>query len=355
VASGDVSRDERTEQPSAKRREDARRKGQVVKSPDLTGAAALLGALGAFSMMGPGLVAAAVEALRRGIDASAHAELTPATALAMFASTSVAIAHLAWPFVVIPALVAVAVQLLQTRFAASWEALGPDWKRIDPMKGLGRLLSLSNAVDGLKTVLKLALLGVVAYLTLEGAWPVLLGLGHGEAAIADVGQVVRDLWLRIGLAYLAVSALDYAHKWWVHERDLRMTRQEVKDETREQEGNPLLKSRLRALHRQRATRRMMAEVEHADVVVRNPVHYAVALKYEGGRMRAPRVVAKGARLMARRIVDLAFRHGVPVVENPPLARSLYKMVAVGQDIPKELYRMVAEVLAHVYALRDRRR
>jgi flagellar biosynthetic protein FlhB len=167
--------------------------------------------------------------------------------------------------------------------------------------------------------------------------------------------VIRDLWLMIGLAYLAIAGLDYAHKWWVHERDLRMTRQEVKDETREQEGNPLLKSRLRALHRQRAMRRMMSEVQRADVVVRNPVHYAVALKYEGGQMRAPRVVAKGARLMALRIVDVARNHRIPIVENPPLARSLYRMVAVGHEIPKELYRMVAEVLAHVYSLRNRPR
>jgi flagellar biosynthetic protein FlhB len=355
VASGEVSRDERTEQPSAKRRDEARRKGQVVKSTDLTGAASLLGALGAFSMMGPGLVTGGVEALRRGIDAAARPELTPAAALAMFASTSLTVVELAWPFVVIPALVALAAQLVQTRFAMSWQSVAPQWKRLDPMQGLGRIASLTNVIDGVKTVLKLALLTVVAYLTLESGWPVLLGLGQGEAAIADAGGVIGDLWLRIGIVYLAIAALDYGHKWWTHERDLRMTKQEVKDEMRETEGNPMLKSRLRALHRQRSTRRMMAEVERADVVVRNPTHYAVALKYEGGRMRAPRVVAKGARLMARRIIDIAHRHGVPVVENPPLARSLYKAVAVGQEIPRELFRMVAEVLAHVYALRDRRR
>jgi flagellar biosynthetic protein FlhB len=134
-----------------------------------------------------------------------------------------------------------------------------------------------------------------------------------------------------------------------------MTREEVREENKELEGNPLLRSRIRALHRQQATRRMMLETKRADVVLRNPVHVAVALRYESGQMRAPRVVAKGARLMARRIVDIAVRHGVPVVENPPLARSLFRLVAVGQEIPGELYRLVAEVLAHVYSLRDRGR
>jgi flagellar biosynthetic protein FlhB len=133
-----------------------------------------------------------------------------------------------------------------------------------------------------------------------------------------------------------------------------MTREEVREESREIEGNPLIRSRIRALHRQQSNRRMMAEVPKADVVVRNPIHFAVALRYDGGAMRAPRVVAKGARFMARRIVATAIRHNVPVIENPPLARSLFRLVAVGHEIPRELYRIVAEVLAHVYALRTRR-
>jgi flagellar biosynthetic protein FlhB len=315
----------------------------------------LLTALGASSLASGRLVADALDAVRGGLGAASRPDLTPTAALAMFFATSAAIARLAWPFVLIPAAVALGTQLAQTRFATSWEALAPQWRRVDPLHGLARLLGGTGLVEALKTVVKLAVLGGVAYVTLRAEWPLLLALRPGAAMLVDIGKVVGALWLRVGLAYLALAALDYGHKWWQQHKSLRMTREEVREETKELEGNPLLRSRIRALHRQQATRRMMAETKRADVVLRNPVHVAVALRYDGGQMRAPRVVAKGARLMARRIVDVAVRHGVPVIENPPLARSLFRLVAVGQEIPRELYRLVAEVLAHVYSLRDRRR
>src|SRR5262249_30271795 len=238
---------------------------------------------------------------------------------------------------------------------ASWEAVAPQWNRVNPAAGLGRLLSGASLVETLKTLLKLVGLAGIAYLTLQAEWPKLFHPGQGEAMLVTIAATVRVLWLRVGLASLAVAALDYGYKWWRHQQDLRMTREEVREETKELEGNPLLRARIRALHRAQATRRMMVEVQRADVVLRNPVHVAVALRYDGGPMRAPRVVAKGARLMAQRIVDVAVRHGVPVIENPPLARSLYRMVAIGREIPGELFTVVAEVLAHVYSLKARRR
>ena len=354
MAFGERSANERTEQPSAKRREEARRRGQVAKSTDLTAAMLLLGGLAACSLAGGRLVSDAVATFRSGLSAAAQPDLTPPGALALFFTTSGSIAHLAWPLIVIPAAVAIASQVLQTGFAASWEVVKPQWQRVDPLQGLARLVSGTNLVDGIKTVLKLVVLLVIAYVTLKAKWPLLLHPGENASLLVNVGAVVRDLWLRIGLAFLVVAGLDYGHKWWRHQQSLRMTREEVREEHKELEGNPLLRSRIRALHRQQATRRMMVEVKRADVVLRNPVHVAVALRYESGTMRAPKVVAKGARLMARRIVDAATRAGVPVIENPPLARSLYRMVAVGREIPRELYTLVAEVLAHVYSLKGRR-
>lgn len=351
MASGEPGGNERTEQPSVKRREDARRKGQIAKSPDLTAAVFLLGALGACSLGGPRFVLDAAAALRHGLASAAEPDLASGDAVALFLATSATIAHLAWPFVVIPAAAAIAVQLLQTRFAASWEGLRPQWARVDPWQGLTRLLGPRGWVEGLKTTVKLGVLGAVAYGAVRGAWGALLEPGQGEGNLVTVAAVVGKLWLAVALAYLALAALDFGHRWWQHEKGLRMTREEVRQESREQEGNPELRTRLRTLHRQRATRRMMAEVERADVVLRNPIHVAVALRYDPAAMRAPRVVAKGARLVARRIVAIAMRHGVPVIESPPLARSLFRQVAVGQDIPGDLYRLVAEVLAHVYALR----
>jgi flagellar biosynthetic protein FlhB len=243
------------------------------------------------------------------------------------------------------------VQLLQTRYGASWEGLRPQWDRVDPWQGLARLLGRRGWVEALKTIVKLGVLGAAAYSAVRGAWGVLLEAGHGEGTLVTVAGVAGKLWLAVALAYLVLAALDYGHRWWQHEKSLRMTREEVRQESREQEGNPEVRAHLRTLHRRRATRRMMAEVERADVVLRNPIHVAVALRYDPSAMRAPRVVAKGARLVARRIVAVAMRHGVPVIESPPLARTLYRQVAVGQDIPGDLYRLVAEVLAHVYALR----
>ena len=252
-----------------------------------------------------------------------------------------------------PAAAALVVQVLQTRFAMSWTGLKPQWSRVNPGQGLKRLLSSKSLVEALKTVVKLAAIGAVAYLTLQKSWPVLVMLGQtgSGATLAAIGQVAFDLWIRVGLTYLALAGLDYGYQWWRQRQSLQMTREEVREESRETEGNPHTRGRMRALHRQRVVRRMMVEVRRADVVLRNPTHVAVALRYEGGKMRAPKVVAKGALLMARRIIEIAQRHGVPVIENPPLARALYRGAAVGQEIPRELYRVVAEVLAYVYSLR----
>ena len=346
---------ERTEPPSPKRREDARRQGQIAKSPDLATAAMLLGALGAFALGGPRLVADAVEAVRRGIMAAAHPELSADGALALFLATCGTIARLAWPFVAAPAAAAIAVQLLQTRLVVSAAGLKPQWSRLNPARGLARMVSGQGLADTLKTVIRLSAVGAVAYLALRAAAPALLHLSRTDQMLGGVAAVIESVWLRVAVAILVLAALDYGHRWWAEERRLRMTREEVREERKESEGDPLLRGRLRSLHRQRAMRRTIAETRRADVVIRNPIHYAVALRYESAKMRAPRVVAKGARLMARRIVETAVRHGIPVVENPPLARSLYRLAAIGQEIPPELYRLVAEILARVYALRGRAR
>jgi len=354
MAFDDAPAGERTEQPSVRRREEARRKGHVAKSPDLSGAVHLLAGLAVCSFAGSRLVVDAGEAVRRGLVAAARPELEPGDAVGLFLATTAAIVQLAWPFILLPAAGALAAQVLQTGFLTSWESVRPQWTRVDPRQGLARLLGPIGLGEAAKTLVKLGLLAAVAYAAFRAAWPSLLAPGDGEAALVTVGAAAARVWLAVGVAYLVLAGLDYGLRWWQHERSLRMTREEVREETREQEGNPLLRARIRALHRQRATRRMMSEVERADVVLRNPIHVAVALRYEAGKMRAPTVVAKGARLMARRIVAVAMRHGVPVIENPPLARSLYKLVQVGREIPAGLYRVVAEVLAHVYSLRERR-
>jgi len=353
MAFDDTPAQERTEQPTGKRREDARRRGRVAVSADLTGAAMLLGALGVHVLVGSAFVTQAVELFREGLVALPGADLTPDGALALGWSAVAASVKLAWPFVVLPALVAIAVLLLQTRFAISTEALTPDWSRLSPLRGLARLLGGRGLVELLKSALKLALVGIVAYLTLGAAWPLLLALGAGgsQTLLVTLAGIAESVWLRIGLAYLALACLDYGYRWWQHEKSLRMTKEEVRQESKDTDGNPLLRGRLRALHKQMATRRMMVEVRRADVVLRNPTHLAVALRYDATRMKAPRVVGKGERLLAERIIDVAARAGVPVIENPPLARAIFKAVAIGREVPQDLYRAVAEILAYVYSLK----
>jgi flagellar biosynthetic protein FlhB len=353
MALDDPSGQERTEQPSARRREEARARGQVVKSPDLSAAILLLAGLGVWAMAGPRLMADAIELVRASLSVSPRVALTADGLGDVVLPVLRGGAWLAAPLLLVPAAIAIGSQLAQTRGALAWRALAPDWSRLSPARALGRMFGLAGLVELIKATAKLAAIGTVAAFTLREHWPLLAGLGEtGVGAVpAALGRVLGRLWLEITLAYLAVAALDYGWQWWRHERGLRMTREEVREETRQTEGNPLLRSRLRSVHRLLVSRKMLAEVKRADVVVRNPTHVAVAMRYEGGRMRAPRVVAKGADHMALRIIDIARKHAVPVIENPPLARTLFALVKVGAEIPAQLYRAVAEILAQVYAIR----
>jgi flagellar biosynthetic protein FlhB len=348
---------DRTEEPTQKRREDARRRGQVASSTDLTAAMVLVGALGVHVMVGGRFLVDAVEAVQQRLGAVPRGDLTTDGALTLLADAAGVIVRLGWPFLAIPVAIAVAAQLLQTRFVLAPEALRAHWERLSPRQNLARLLGLRGAVETVKALGKLAIVGGVASLTLRAEWPSLLEVsaGGGSASLAPLTRVAVTLWLRIGAAYLALAALDYGWQWWQHERSLKMTKDELRRETKESEGDPTLRQKIRQLQRKMSRRRLVAEVERADVVLRNPTHFAVALRYESGAMRAPRVVAKGERLLAARIIEIARQFGVPVVENPPLTRALFKAVPVGGEVPFDLYRAVADVLAYVYSLRGARR
>jgi flagellar biosynthetic protein FlhB len=348
---------ERTEQATAKRREDARREGRIAVSPDLTGAVLLLGALGAQTMAGTRLVGDSLAMIQERLGHLSAGDLSIDTAMSMIVDAIMMLGQLVWPFLVIPAAVVIVAQSLQTRFAFSIQRLAPQWNRLDPRAGLKRIVSTKGLVDLLRSIAKLALMGGVAAFTLRRAWPQLAVLGDAGpgAALGSLAAIVGALWLNVGLAFLLLGGADYAWQWWSHEQSLRMTKEEIREESKQTDGNPAVRARIRSLQKLRARRRMMAEVKRADVVVRNPTHVAVALRYESGGMAAPRVVAKGARLVARRIIEIAQAHGVPVVENRPLARALFKTVPLGGDVPRDLYRAVAEVLAYVYSLKGTRR
>jgi flagellar biosynthetic protein FlhB len=346
---------ERSEQPTARRREDARKQGRYPASRDLPGALVLLGGLGVHAMAGGHVVTAAIQQFERGLGTLPTGDLTLDGAVARCVDAAVAGIRLAWPFLVVPAVIAAATALVQSRLALSFTAVKPKWERVDPAQGFKRLLSGRSAVEVLRSIVKIVAVGTVAYVTLRADWTVLTATNPSGAALAALGSVLWTLWFRIGLVFLVIAGLDYGYQWWQHEKSLRMTKQEIKQESKEHEGNPQLRARLRQLHRQMAMRRMMTEVRRADVVLRNPIHYAIALRYDSKKMRAPRVVGKGERLLAQRIVAEAALHNVPIVENPSLARALFKACAIGKEVPRDLYRAVAEVLAYVYALKGGRR
>lgn len=348
---------ERTEAATPKRREDARRKGELAQSRDVPAVALL--ATGVLLLTGSagGELAGGLSDQARAVWGGAFAPPEGvgdfhALLLGVFASVGRGLAPFAAAFVAVGA----ASHVIQTGPFLSAEVLGPKASRLSPAKGFSRMFGAHAWMELAKAALKVAIAGAVAWRTLAPAAPSLLALPSHEPAsgVAFTLGLVRH----VALDLLAVLALVAAADWaWVrrrHERQLRMTRQEVRDEVREREGSPHVRARQRALQRELSRSRMIAAVAKADVVVVNPVHFAVALVYVRGDMQAPKVVAKGRNHLALRIRRAASEHGVPIVENPPLAQLLYKTARLDREIPAALFQAVAEVLAHVYRIDPRR-
>jgi len=256
---------------------------------------------------------------------------------------------------------ALAVGAIQARGTLTLQPLSPDWSRLAPQNNLRRLFSVRPLVELAKSILKLVIVSAAIYVAIGGAWSEILALPQQSpaAVLGITHRLATRLFLTAGLAFLALAAADYLYQLWEHERGLRMTKEEVKQELKDTEGDPMIKSRIRSLGRSLARRRMMAAVPTADVVVTNPTHIAVALRYDPSIAPAPVVVAMGERKLAQRIKEIALAAGVPVIENRPLARALLATGRIGLPIPPDLYVAVAEVLAFVYrqrdALRNRRR
>lgn len=349
-------RGERTEQPTGKRLAEAREKGQVARSPEVGTAMTLLAAAGFLTWAGPTWVEAFITLIPVGLLEMRPGPWEVADALDFGRRTLGRFVGLVAPPVLTIAVFAVLVNLLQVGFVVSTQSLSPNWARLNPVQGLSRLFGSRALVDLAKAPLKLVILGGVAYLTLRPEiMRMMNGAGQEPAStVSAFATLALTLLWRLGTAHALLAVADYAYQRWSHLRSLRMTREEVKEETRQTEGDPVIRARFRSLHRQYAMRRMMQDVTTADVIVTNPTHYAVALRYDPDAMRAPVVVAKGVRLIALQIRERARAAGVPVVEHKPLAQALYKSVAIGAEIPAGLYRAVAEVLAYVWALGGRR-
>ncbi|MEY2169465.1 MULTISPECIES: flagellar biosynthesis protein FlhB [unclassified Rhodanobacter] len=350
----DDSDQEKTEQPTEKRLKESREKGEVPRSRDLSGAAVVLAGVAALMAGGPASFEHARRIFRFGLGYSREALFSDALpGRVLHAALREALALFA-PVALATLLAAFAAPLLLGGLNFSGKALEPKFERLDPIKGLGRIFALRGLVELGKALLKLLFIGAVLALLLRHWQGALQATGRGavSAGIAQALGLLGQAALWFGSILALIGGLDALYQKYDHTRKLRMSRQEIKDEMKESEGSPEMKGRIRQVQMAQARRRMMEELPKADVVVVNPTHFAVALKYDDGRMGAPRVIAKGVDVLAQQIRLVAGSHRIPLVEAPPLARALYASTKLGQEIPAALYVAVAQVLVYVYQLKQ---
>ena len=353
MSSGDTG--DKTELPSDRRRQQAREQGNIARSQDLITATVSLAAASAMLMFGTGFVESQANVLRLSLSQPAWVRFDPQEITQQTFSLAQLTATAVVPMLLVLMVGSLAINLAQVGFLWSPDVLQFKFERVNPLSGFQRLFSLQSVVRLIGGVLKIIVLGFIAYLFISGRLPQLLRLGHGELSqgMAIAGGAVVDLafWLSGSLFTLAV--LDYGYQWWNHEQELMMSKQEVREEMKEMDGDPQTRARRREAHRKLTAARELSGVKTADVVVTNPTHIAVALKYDPATMPAPTVVAKGMGEIAAQIRRIAAENGVPILERKPLARALYKSVKVGQTIPAEMYDAFVEILAYVYRITGR--
>jgi flagellar biosynthetic protein FlhB len=352
----DTTGQDRTERATAKRRQEARKRGQVALSREIPSTLILMTVLGVLTFVGGHLVDR-LTALVAGMYANLHTtrlqSVSDAGALAydLMQTTLMLLMPICLPLLI----VGVAGNVAQIGIEFHAESMAPKFSKLDPLSGMKRIVSTRGLVELAKSILKLALVGLIAWSVVAGylaEFPSLVRLDLGHIwAFTHAGAFKIVFYVTLALLVLAV--LDYVYQRWQYEQSLKMTKQEVKDERKQSEGDPQVKARIRSLQRQAAYQQMMAEVPKSDVVITNPTHLAIALRFNPSEMAAPRVVAKGADFIAERIREIAREHRVPIVENKTLARALYKLAEIGDYVPVDLYRAVAEVLAYVYRLKGK--
>ncbi|MFZ2853546.1 MAG: flagellar biosynthesis protein FlhB [Rhodocyclaceae bacterium] len=342
---------EKTEPASGRRLEKARAEGQVPRSRELGAFLVLLSAVGTFWIAGPWLMQRMAALLRRGLTLDLPLSQEPQLMLVRFADLSFDAVLGFLPLLVALVVAAVLGPLLLGSWNFAPATLLPDLTRLDPIKGLAKLISMSGLAEMFKAIAKAVVLGGVAAWVIWSERGDLLSIFAQpiEVGLAMAGSLVNYSFAACVAAMVLIVAVDVPFQLWQYHDKLKMSREDLKQESKESEGDPQVKGRIRALQREAARRRMMGAVPTADVIVTNPTHFAVALAYKSG-MGAPKVVAKGRGELALKIRELGAEHGVPMLEAPPLARALYRHTDLDQEVPAALYAAVAEVLAYVYQL-----
>ncbi len=349
---------DKSQAPTQHRRQKAREQGQVAKSQDLGSAVLLILGLAALLMLGGGLVkflGGFTTYQLGGAWLPAESDFNAAEAVAEYNATLYELARFVLPILGLLLLAAVAVNVLQVGFMFLPQKLAPDISRLDPLKGLKRIFSLTGAARLTFGLFKILVIATVAFVSLYNQRDTVLGLsglGVGEIAVYVI-EILLWTSMKIGMALMVLALLDYAFHKWQYEQDIMMTPQEGRAEMKHLEGNPEIRARRKMVQRQLALSRLSDVVPKADVVITNPTQLAVAVQYEPQSMAAPTVVAKGAGVIANRIRTLAIEHGIPIVEKKPLAQALYREVDIDRPVPEDKYAAVAEVLAYVYQLQGK--
>jgi flagellar biosynthesis protein FlhB len=347
---------EKTEEPTDKRLEDSKKKGQVAQSREMSSSMVIMFSAIFFSFM-MAQIFNDVFKMFMSFVRNSNLEINVSNAQSI-----ISFGVYRWMLLVIPVFglllfVTVGGSVLQTGFMWSFEALKFNPAAMNPVEGIKKLFNKKSLVEVLKAIIKIVILSYIAYGLIVKELPSLYTLADKDirSIISYLGRTSFTLTMKVGVIFLFIAGLDYLYQRWQHKHDLMMTLQEVKEEQKERDGNPLVKSRIRSLQREMARHRMIEDVKTADVIVTNPTHFAIALKYKAGDMPAPKVIAKGAGFIAQRIKEVAIQFKVPVIENKPLARGLYYAVNVGNFIPEQFYLIVAELLAEVYKRKGRAR
>ena len=348
---------ERTEQPTSKRLEQAREQGNVPRSTDLNAAAVMLLAGGGLYFMGGRLGLQLYQLMRTGLSISRADAIDEKRALATFSTDMVHTMLACAPILGLTLVAALAAPMAIGGWNVSFSALAPDFTKLNPVGGLQRMFSAKSAVELAKALVKFLFIALVAGCLLWKNSAELMGLGSEpiNSALLHATRLVGHCFLMLAGTLGLIAAVDVPWQLWQHNQKLKMSREEIKEEMKEADGSPEMKGRIRRTQQEMARRRMMQEVPKADVVVTNPTHFAVAIRYDEKRMRAPIVVAKGADVIAARIREIATESNVPIFEAPPLARALHRNVEIGDEIPSNLYVAVAQVLTYIYQVKSARR
>ena len=347
---------EKTEPATPRRRREAREKGNIARSVEINSAVVLITGIVALKLFGGHLKMHLLGAAQWIFSRLTVIEITTDNMQSYVLTGLKLMGLMLAPIVLMIMVAGVSASLAQGGFVFAGEPLIPKFSKISPITGLKRMFSMRSIVELLKGLMKLFIVVIIGYTTIKAefnTYPYLVDKDVPQI-VAFLGQVGFKLMIRAGVVLLIMALFDYAYQKFEYEKKLRMTKQEVKEEFKRTEGDPLIKARIRSIQRERARQRMLSDVPKADVVVTNPIHLAVALKYDSKKMGAPMVVAKGARLVAEKIKEIARVHDVPIVENKTLARLLYRSTEIGAQIPFELYKAVAEILAYVYRLKRKR-